>query len=62
MMAEECQRLLERLADPGLEALAAAKMEGCTNEEIAQRFRCSVRTIERRLRLIRKKWEDEQSP
>lgn len=62
MMAEECQRLLERLADPDLQALAAAKMEGYTNEEIAQRFDCSVRTIERRLRLIRRKWQQEQLP
>jgi RNA polymerase sigma factor (sigma-70 family) len=60
MMAEECQRLLERLADPGLEALALAKMEGCTNEEIAKRLGCSERTIERRLRLIRKRWEQEE--
>jgi DNA-directed RNA polymerase specialized sigma24 family protein len=56
IMAEEYQRLLERLADPDLQALAVAKMEGYTNEEMAERFDCSVRTIERRLRLIRRKW------
>lgn len=57
MMAEQYQRLLERLDDPDLEALAVAKMEGYTNGEIAERSGCSVRTIERRLRLIRKKWQ-----
>jgi RNA polymerase sigma factor (sigma-70 family) len=62
IMAEEYQRLLERLADPDLQALAVAKMEGYTNEEMAERFDCSVRTIERRLRLIRKKWQQEQPP
>jgi RNA polymerase sigma factor (sigma-70 family) len=62
MVAEEYRRLLERLADPDLEALAVAKMEGYTNREIAQRFNCSVRSIERRLRLIRKKWEQEPPP
>ena len=62
MMAEECQRLLERLGDPDLQALAGAKMEGYTNEEMAERFDCSVRTIERRLRLIRKKWQQEEPP
>ena len=62
MMAEECQRLLERLDDPELEALAMAKLEGYTNEEIAERLGCSVRTIERRLRLIRKKWQQEEPP
>jgi RNA polymerase sigma factor (sigma-70 family) len=61
MMTEECQRLLERLDDPDLAALAVAKMEGYTNEEIAERLGCSVRTVERRLRLIRKKWQEEQS-
>lgn len=60
MMAEECQRLFARLADPDLEALAAAKMQGYTNEEIAERFDCSIRTIERRLHLIRKKWQQEE--
>jgi RNA polymerase sigma factor (sigma-70 family) len=62
MMAEECRRLLERLADPDLQALALAKMEGYTNKEIAQRLECSVRSVERRLHLIRKKWEQDQPP
>lgn len=60
MMAEECRRLLELLDDADLEALAVAKMEGHTNDEIARRLRCSVRTVERRLRLIRKKWQQEE--
>ena len=59
MMAEECRRLLEQFADPDLRALAVAKMEGYTNDEIAARRDCSVRTVERRLRLIRRKWERE---
>lgn len=62
IMAEECQRLLRQLTDPDLRALAVAKMEGYTNKEIAQRSGCSVRTIERRLHLIRKKWQQEQLP
>ncbi len=57
MMIEQCQVLLDRLADPELEALASAKLEGYTNEEIAERFGCSPRTVERRLNLIRKKWK-----
>jgi RNA polymerase sigma factor (sigma-70 family) len=61
VMAEEYQRRLERLDDPNLAALAVAKMEGYTNDEIAERLGCSVRTIERRLRLIRKKWQQEES-
>jgi DNA-directed RNA polymerase specialized sigma24 family protein len=62
MMIEQCQRLLERLDDANLETLAVAKMEGYTNGEIARRLDCSVRTVERQLRLIRRKWQEEQSP
>jgi DNA-directed RNA polymerase specialized sigma24 family protein len=56
-VAEECQRLLTRLADDGLRAIALRKMEGHTNEEIAAELGCSLATVERRLRLIRREWE-----
>ena len=56
MVAEECQRLLEQL-DDNLRPVALAKMENFTNEEIARRLGCSVSTIERSLRLIRKIWQ-----
>jgi RNA polymerase sigma factor (sigma-70 family) len=62
MMLEERQGLLELLDDAELEALAVAKMEGYTNEEIAKQLACSVRTVERRLRLIRKKWQRGEFP
>jgi DNA-directed RNA polymerase specialized sigma24 family protein len=42
-----------------LRSVAVAKMEGCTNEEICQRLKCAVPTVERRLRRIRKIWERE---
>lgn len=57
MMADECRRLLAHL-EPGLRTLALAKMEGYSNEEIAQRVGRSVRTIERRLHLIRRLWDE----
>jgi len=56
--AEECQRLLDALGDDGLRRLAVRKMEGYTNEEIAGLLNCSLATVERRLRLIRREWED----
>ncbi len=59
MMAEECQRLLEQLDDDGLRTLALAKMEGYSNKEIAGQVGCSVRTVERRLKLIRDTWKEE---
>jgi DNA-directed RNA polymerase specialized sigma24 family protein len=57
-MVEECRRLLEML-DADLQAVAVAKMQGYQNEEIAQQLGWSVRTVERRLQLIRKKWQRE---
>ena len=57
IMAEEFQGLLDRLGDADLRTIAVAAMEGYSNEEIAQRLNCAVRTVERRRELIRKKWE-----
>lgn len=57
VMADECQRLFAELQDGELQAIAAAKMEGASNEEIAAQLKCSQRTVERRLRLIRDKWK-----
>jgi DNA-directed RNA polymerase specialized sigma24 family protein len=62
LVAEECGRLLDRLADDGLRQLALWKMEGYTNAEIAARLGCAEVTVERRLRLIRKSWEKEVGP
>jgi DNA-directed RNA polymerase specialized sigma24 family protein len=61
-MAEECRRLLAALGDAGLQAVALAKMEGYTNEEIAARVGCVPRTVERKLRLIRRLWGEEATP
>jgi RNA polymerase sigma factor (sigma-70 family) len=61
MAIEEYGRLLEVLKEPHLQSLAIAKMEGCTNGMIARRLDCSVRTVERQLQLIRRKWEQEIS-
>ena len=57
MMLEEYQRLLAQLDKSEMREIAMAKMEGCSNEEIAKRLDCSVRTVERRLRLIRDNWK-----
>jgi DNA-directed RNA polymerase specialized sigma24 family protein len=54
--AEEYQRLLDLLPDADMRDLALSKMEGFTNEEIATRLGCTVRSVERRLRLIRILW------
>jgi RNA polymerase sigma factor (sigma-70 family) len=58
-LAEECQRLLERLSDPQLRTIALWKVEGHTNEEIARRLGCVERSVERKLHRIRLAWESE---
>jgi DNA-directed RNA polymerase specialized sigma24 family protein len=61
-VAEECQRLLDRLGDEGLRSVALWKMEGYTTEEIAARLGCVPRTVERKLRSIRELWGEEDLP
>jgi len=61
-VAEQYQRLLDFLGDETLRLVAIAKMEGCTNEEIAQRLDCSRRTVDRKLETIRVIWSEESEP
>jgi DNA-directed RNA polymerase specialized sigma24 family protein len=58
-MAEESQRLLGSLGDTELESVALWKMEGFTNQEIAGKLACGLRSVERKLRLIRTIWAQE---
>jgi DNA-directed RNA polymerase specialized sigma24 family protein len=58
-VAEECQRLLANLKDDEARTIALCKMEGYTNEEIARKLDCVPRTVERKLHLIRRRWEKE---
>ena len=57
MVADEFRFLLDRLDDPQLQHIAIRKLEGCTNDEIAAEMGCTVRTVGRRLALIRGLWE-----
>jgi RNA polymerase sigma factor (sigma-70 family) len=57
-VAEEFDNLLEMLEDATLRTVAVSKMEGYTSAEIAQKLNCTVRTVERKLRLIRQIWEE----
>ncbi len=60
MVTEEYERLLALLEDRELEEIAIAKMEGFKNAEIARKQGCAVRTVERQLNLIRRKWGQER--
>ena len=48
-VAEEYQRLLDLLDDDTLRHVAIWKMEGLTNDEIAEQLDCSRRTVARKL-------------
>ena len=60
IVAEQCQVLMGSLHEPQLRQIALAKMEGYTNEEISKQLDLAIRTVERRLQLIRKTWEQYQ--
>jgi RNA polymerase sigma factor (sigma-70 family) len=62
LVADECRRLFDALDDAALQAVAIAKMEGYTNEEIAERLDVSLPTVERKLQRIRRIWEKEKEP
>ena len=55
--ADQCRTLLDRLGDQALRQVALWKLEGFSNKDVAQRIGKSVATVERKLSLIRKKWE-----
>jgi DNA-directed RNA polymerase specialized sigma24 family protein len=59
MVAEEYRRRLDGLEDDGLRQVAQWRMEGYSNDEIAERLGCARRTVARRLDLIRRIWLDD---
>ncbi len=56
MVADEYRRLFGSLADESLRAVALLRLEGHSNEEIAANLTCGLRTVERKLEVIRKRW------
>jgi DNA-directed RNA polymerase specialized sigma24 family protein len=58
-VTEEYQRLMS-LLDDDQRSIAVAKLQGLTNLEIAARSNRSLRTVERKLQLIRDIWEQGQ--
>ena len=57
LLNEALERRFQMLNDPDLRQLALWKLEGYTNQEIAARLDCTVRTVERKLERIRAYWE-----
>jgi DNA-directed RNA polymerase specialized sigma24 family protein len=61
-VADECRRLLDRLGDRDLQALALLRLEGYSVDEVAEKLGCAPRSVKRKLALIRTVWEKETPP
>jgi len=53
-----CHELLNGLHDDNLRRIAIMKLEGFTNQEIANEQSCTVRSVERKLQRIRALWSE----
>src|SRR5262249_55922570 len=62
LVDEKCEHLLNRLGDARLREIAVRKLEGYTTAEIAAMLGRTVRSIERKTKLIRAIWSQEGSP
>ena len=62
LMIDEYRRLFGCLSDESLRVVALLKLEGHSNEEIARSLDCGLRTVERKLEVIRKRWTAEDTP
>jgi DNA-directed RNA polymerase specialized sigma24 family protein len=60
-LVEEYRHMLDELGDDRLRQVARWKLEGHTNEEIAEQLECAVSTVERKLVLIRDVWKGRMS-
>jgi DNA-directed RNA polymerase specialized sigma24 family protein len=55
-VADEVRRRFDSLADESRRIVARLRMEGYANDEIAEALDISLRSVERKLELIRKAW------
>jgi DNA-directed RNA polymerase specialized sigma24 family protein len=62
ILAEECRLRLDGLADETKRRIALLKMEGFSDQEVADRLGCGLRSVVRKLNLIRKSWRAEPGP
>jgi len=59
LLADEIRALFKLLERESLQDIAERKLNGLTNEEIARELGCTVRTVTRRVGLIRDIWRHE---
>jgi DNA-directed RNA polymerase specialized sigma24 family protein len=58
LVVEEYRRLRDGLRTEELRQVLDMRLEGYTREEIAERLGCAVRTVKRKLEVIREAWLD----
>jgi DNA-directed RNA polymerase specialized sigma24 family protein len=56
-VADEYRYRLDQLGDDALRRVAVLKMEGCSNQEIAVQLGLGLRSVVRKLDLIRRTWQ-----
>jgi RNA polymerase sigma factor (sigma-70 family) len=56
LLNEALERRFQALREPELRLIAQKKLEGYTNQEIANEMQCTLRTVERKLGRIRTYW------
>ena len=61
VMVEQFELLIAKLEDHSLQQIAMLKLEGHTNDEIAQRINKTTRSVERKLNRIRLEWDEKRS-
>jgi DNA-directed RNA polymerase specialized sigma24 family protein len=60
LIAEEIRLRLDQLGDETLRRIVLWRMEGYSNDEIASKLGCVTRSVERKLRVIRRAWLGEE--
>jgi DNA-directed RNA polymerase specialized sigma24 family protein len=58
-LAEELESRMNALPDDSLRVVALLRLEGHSNEEIAGRLGCGLRSVERKIGLLRRAWSKE---
>lgn len=57
LLADELRAKMDALPDDEARTIARLKLDGYSNDEVAERLGCTVRTVGRRLVLIRALWK-----
>ena len=59
-MTDQLRFLLDQLRDPAQQRIALGKLEGKTNKELADELGIGLRSVERKISIIRDKWQDKR--